>query len=302
VAKSIAPAPATAGGAANLAAVSSLGPRRLAVVPEPQQDVHDGEPQDVVSAPPRVRKGISTHPKFRWHSELLDADLHPTRKFVALAVWERTELNGGDGYPGEGEIAERFKLSTRTVRTHLKALRESGWLVRTQHGGRLPTGERKRDVYTLGHPYLTGSQDAEAVAEPTETTFDRKPKTSGPTVTTGCSTGNLITVDRKSRTSAYQSSSNSPKDDDGVREPMEDEEGRAKKIADGIVAKHLGVRRPKVVATVLAAIKLGTYSDREIEIAANKVLAEARGLTEGTLGVQLRKEKYENRPGRFYEF
>lgn len=85
---------------------------------------------------PAVRVG-----RFVWEHRLRAAeDVTGTRLLVLLALGTWMNADGSNGRPGHARLAGETGLSERTVRHHLAAAVESGWLVQVQRGHRV--GER----------------------------------------------------------------------------------------------------------------------------------------------------------------
>lgn len=74
--------------------------------------------------------------KFRWHEALLRAALPDKAKLVALKLWDYTNADGRNAYPGNRRLADDLGISERTVIRSLTLLREQGWIVRTSTANR----------------------------------------------------------------------------------------------------------------------------------------------------------------------
>jgi DNA-binding transcriptional ArsR family regulator len=90
------------------------------------------------------------HPigSFDWKRIIKRAELHRTTKLIAGFLGDFANADGTDVRPGIELLAKMAGVSDRTVKTHLKALRETGLIEKTKHS-------RMRghaDVYRLTVP------------------------------------------------------------------------------------------------------------------------------------------------------
>lgn len=91
--------------------------------------------------------------RFTWEREVKEATMPPTRKLVLLAV--ATHANKiGKAWPSQARLADECGVSERTIRKHIAAAIEEGWLVRTRKGhkvGRAPEQSQTAE-YLLASP------------------------------------------------------------------------------------------------------------------------------------------------------
>lgn len=128
--------------------------------------------------------------KFRWHKAITRSMLKPTTKLVAYALWEHTNKYGGNAHPGNALLAEETRTSVPTIKRHLKALRDGGWVVKTSTSNDAPD-RRFADVYALAVPGTTGDH----LFDP-RSSHSRHPRETLAGVSTGdqiASTGDQIT-------------------------------------------------------------------------------------------------------------
>lgn len=95
-------------------------------------------------------------PIFSWQRALRDSGLPATTKAVGWVLSTWVNDKGENAHPGEDLLARRLApMTTRTVRTHLAALRDAGFIERYIRGA---TAEHRdwADVYRLAMP-TTGS-------------------------------------------------------------------------------------------------------------------------------------------------
>jgi DNA-binding transcriptional ArsR family regulator len=98
--------------------------------------------------------------KFRWHDAILESALHDTTKLVGVTLWGYSDRNGEKAHPGVQNIAVRLNKSPRSVKQHLKVLRDEGWISLTLHASRPGVGRSQADEYSLTIPGLGATQVA----------------------------------------------------------------------------------------------------------------------------------------------
>lgn len=74
-------------------------------------------------------------PLFSWRGALLDSNLAPTARLVALALATYMSDRGDSAWPGAQRLAHDTGLSERAVRLHLGVLVQTGWLELVRRGG-----------------------------------------------------------------------------------------------------------------------------------------------------------------------
>lgn len=79
------------------------------------------------------------HPagRFDWERALRRSDLPKLRKLVAFTLATYADPDGTSARPGLTELADACSMPYSTVKAHLKALRDAGWLDRTVRGSSL---------------------------------------------------------------------------------------------------------------------------------------------------------------------
>lgn len=80
-------------------------------------------------------------PVLTWRAAICKSDLPPTTRHVALTVSLYMSELGDSAYPGAARLVNDTGLSERTIRDHLAALVEAGWLELVHKGGQ--AGDRK---------------------------------------------------------------------------------------------------------------------------------------------------------------
>ncbi|MFJ6155551.1 helix-turn-helix domain-containing protein [Pseudarthrobacter sp. NPDC092184] len=90
--------------------------------------------------------------KFAWHRALLESTLHDTTKLVGVALWDYADKDGCRAFPGNKTIAQRLDKSDRTVKSHMKKLRDEGWIERTSVSKNVAADRRLADEYRLVIP------------------------------------------------------------------------------------------------------------------------------------------------------
>jgi DNA-binding MarR family transcriptional regulator len=75
------------------------------------------------------------HPigSFDWKRIIKRAELHRTTTLIAEFLSDFANADGTDVRPGVELLAKMAGVSTRTVKTHLKLLREAGLIEKTRH-------------------------------------------------------------------------------------------------------------------------------------------------------------------------
>lgn len=81
-------------------------------------------------------------PLYSWRSAILDSELAPMARFVALALSTYMSERGDSAFPGAVRLARDTGLSERAVRRYLGVLVRAGWLDLVAAGGR--RGEKRR--------------------------------------------------------------------------------------------------------------------------------------------------------------
>ncbi|MDP9692709.1 UNVERIFIED_ORG: DNA-binding Lrp family transcriptional regulator [Arthrobacter globiformis] len=89
--------------------------------------------------------------KFRWTDAILDCDLHDTTKLVGLTLATAANAKGQNSHLGCAKIAQRLNKSVRSVKDHLKRLRDDGWIIRTYNSNDFSRRDYA-DVYALAIP------------------------------------------------------------------------------------------------------------------------------------------------------
>jgi biotin operon repressor len=86
--------------------------------------------------------------RFEWERVILQVQMPPTTKLVALALATFANRHGENAHPGNRRLALALGISERTVERQLFWLRECGLLMQTFHGS---SGGRRRlaSVYRL---------------------------------------------------------------------------------------------------------------------------------------------------------
>lgn len=79
--------------------------------------------------------GEELAPLFTWRSAITDSDLKPVTRHVALTLSLHMNERGGSCWPSMPTLAAETGLAVDTVRTHMKALTQRGWLKRTDRPG-----------------------------------------------------------------------------------------------------------------------------------------------------------------------
>jgi hypothetical protein len=129
-------------------------------------------------------------PLFGWRSAILDSELGPTARFVALVISLHMNERGGSAFPKGVTIAKESGLNERTVWRAIGDLQDQGWItVETRPGtsnlyrATIPTGTESE---TVGHSVIddraqshTNSSDNSSVNQklPFEDDFDIAYKT-----------------------------------------------------------------------------------------------------------------------------
>lgn len=78
--------------------------------------------------------------RFGWERAVKASDMPPTRKLVLLTLATHSN-KGGKAWPSQARLAAECGVTDRTIRGHLAAAVEDGWLERTRKGqkvGRAP--------------------------------------------------------------------------------------------------------------------------------------------------------------------
>ena len=98
-------------------------------------------------------------PLFTWRSAIVESDLPPVTRHVALTLSLHMNERGGSCFPSHKTLADETGLHVDTVRTHLAALTKGGWLVRVVNrrgSGRGTRVEYEASVPTTGAENSTG--------------------------------------------------------------------------------------------------------------------------------------------------
>lgn len=93
-----------------------------------------------------------------------NANASGTDLLVLLAIADNANDDGTDSWPSEATLADKTRVSTRTVRRCIRTLEENGALVVEQHKGGFPDTrpDRRPNRYTI---LMTGGQDVRADTE-----------------------------------------------------------------------------------------------------------------------------------------
>lgn len=75
-------------------------------------------------------------PLFTWRSAIVESKLEPTARLVALTLSLHMNERGGSCFPSVATLASETGLNEKSVRRHVHALADGGWLVLTAGGGR----------------------------------------------------------------------------------------------------------------------------------------------------------------------
>jgi DNA-binding transcriptional regulator YhcF (GntR family) len=78
---------------------------------------------------------------FTWRGDIVDSDLPPTSRHVALTLSLHMNERGDSCFPSLMTLAAETGLSKSTVAEHLARLEREGWLVRQTGGGRSRDGD-----------------------------------------------------------------------------------------------------------------------------------------------------------------
>lgn len=98
-------------------------------------------------------------PLFTWRSAIVESDLPPVTRHVALTLSLHMNERGGSCFPSHPTLAAETGLHVDTVRTHLAALTKGGWLARVVNrrgSGRGTRVEYEASVPTTGVESSTG--------------------------------------------------------------------------------------------------------------------------------------------------
>src|SRR5436190_23102192 len=87
--------------------------------------------------------------RFEWERAVLRLAMPTTTKLVALTLAIYGSRDGSGIHPGEARLARELGLSERSVRGHLRTLRDLRLIVRESHGG---SRSGLADTYRLGLP------------------------------------------------------------------------------------------------------------------------------------------------------
>lgn len=85
--------------------------------------------------------------KFRWLEAVTASGLPDKTVRIAVTVWHYADSGGTNARPGYQAIADGANVSVATVKRHLAALREAGWIKKTS-----PWTRTSNDVYALVMP------------------------------------------------------------------------------------------------------------------------------------------------------
>ncbi len=121
----------------------------------------------------------SLSPLFTWRSAVVESDLPPTSKLVALALSLHMNERGGSCFPSQATLGRETSLHPRTVREHLAELEQAGWIERTKRAGTsdlvtaIDPGRTTRGALGQGRkdaPATPGPRPAEGVTRASEET------------------------------------------------------------------------------------------------------------------------------------
>ncbi len=98
------------------------------------------------------------HPLFDWRSAICDSDLEPISRHVALTLSLHMSVRGDSCFPSMVTLAGESGLDERTVRRHIRALRESGWISVRLGGGRGRSNHYSASIPKGGHTDTLSSE------------------------------------------------------------------------------------------------------------------------------------------------
>lgn len=118
-----------------------------------------------VDSVPRLQSGRKTvaedsrlSPLFTWRSLIVDSDLHPTTRHVALTLSMHMSERGGSCFPSIATLARETGLHGRTISDKLSELEARGFLARRVE--RKGEGRGTRIFYSATDPTTTRVQTA----------------------------------------------------------------------------------------------------------------------------------------------
>lgn len=94
---------------------------------------------------------------FTWQGAIVESNLTPTQKLVALVVGTYMNAHGEGAWPAMQTLARDTGYSYDTVRRSLRELRAIGWLEMVPRFD--ATGRRTTNEYAIGWPEGTGRHD-----------------------------------------------------------------------------------------------------------------------------------------------
>lgn len=107
-----------------------------------------------------------TFSKLQWLKSLHGMNMNPNAFRVLVTVYNYTNGDGRDAYPGREALARDCCISVSTVKRTLKELTEAGWLVKVTPGGRSGDGAHWATKYELGNRWAGETKSHRVTRDP----------------------------------------------------------------------------------------------------------------------------------------
>lgn len=112
-----------------------------------------------------MTKKKSRNAKFVWQDAFITSGLTGNTGFIALLMATKDNGDGKGFFISANQIAEMTGLSERSIRTHITALRDAGWIEVTHRGGN-QGGTARANRYKLTYPDAHQPEDPRRQPEP----------------------------------------------------------------------------------------------------------------------------------------
>lgn len=103
--------------------------------------------------------------RFRWEHAIRESDLPPSTRHVLLTMATYMDRDGMNCYPSQEELGRACGMTSRTVRRHVDAAIEAGWLLKIRQGRHVGRGASYTNVYQPWIPSAGGHGRPAAISQ-----------------------------------------------------------------------------------------------------------------------------------------
>src|SRR5262245_57241541 len=116
-------------------------------------------------------------PLFAWRRAVMDSDLRPALKHLALTMATYMDVRGGSCFPSAQTLADDTSMNVGSIHRLREELAASGWLRRTRKGGSEKGGKRDTSAYVIARPRAEDDQSRPRAEDEESAATPRAPST-----------------------------------------------------------------------------------------------------------------------------